>query len=76
MSYLAYELLPYWHAFQSEGSNGFAAVLVRQQRMTLPKISQQWMLWLMTKNQLSVTVLLNPPHVGHRTVSTCQAPLS
>ena len=36
MSYLAYELLPYCHAMQSEGSYGSATVLVRQQRVTLP----------------------------------------
>ena len=27
----------------------------------LTKISRQWMLWLVTKNQLWVTVLLTPP---------------
>ena len=63
MSYLAYELavpelLPYWQAMQSAGSNGSVAVLVRQQRMTLLTISQQWMLWWVTKNQMSMTVLL------------------
>ena len=40
MSYLAYELLPYCHAMQSEGSYGSATVLVRQQRVTLPTIRQ------------------------------------
>ena len=45
---------------QGKGSNGSAALLVRQQHMTLPEISKRLMLWLMTKNQLSVTVLLTP----------------
>ena len=31
--------------------------------MTLPKISKKWMIWSVTKNQLSVTVLLTPPLV-------------
>ena len=60
MSYLAYELLPYCHAMQSEGSDGSATVLVRQQRMTLPTISQQWIIGSVTMNQLSMTVLLTP----------------
>ena len=60
MSYLAYELLPYCHAMQSEGSYGSATVLVRQQRVTLPTIRQQWVLGSVTKNLLSMTVLLTP----------------
>ena len=60
MSYLAYDLLPYCHAMQSEGSYGSAIVLVLQQRMTLTTISQQWVLGSVTKNQLSMTVLLTP----------------
>ena len=60
MSYLAYELRSYCHEMQSEGSDGSATVLVRQQRMTLPTISQQWVLGSVTKNQLSMTVLLTP----------------
>ena len=60
MSYLAYELLPYCHAMQSEGSYGSATVLVRQQRVTLPTIRQQWVLGSVTKNLLSMKVLLTP----------------
>ena len=60
MSYLAYELLPYCHAMQSEGSYGSATVLVRQQRVTLPTIRQQWVLGSVTKNLLSMTALLTP----------------
>ena len=77
MSYLAYELLPYCHAMQSEGSDGSAAVLVRQQRMTLPTINQQWVLGSVTKNQLSMTELLTPALVaGNGTIITFQIPQS
>ena len=48
---------------QRKSSSESAAVMLRQQRMTLAKFSQQWMLWSVNKNQLSVTVLLTPPLV-------------
>ena len=62
MSYLAYKQVSYWHTMQSD-SNGSDAVLMVQQRLTPPKNSQQVVLWLVTKNQLSVTLLLTPPLV-------------
>ena len=77
MSYLAYEQQPYWRALQSEGSNGSAATLVRQQRMTL---QIQTTMDALVGDQESIVrdsaAKPSPSLAGYGTFSTYQVPPS
>ena len=77
MSYLACEQQPYWRALQSEGSNGSAAMLVRQQRMTL---QIQTTMDALVGDQESIVRDIaakpSPSLAGYGTFSTYQVPRS